>query len=207
MTISEIQKRLDEIGDYIPWAFWQVAGCAFVLSVVLGFLLNSAEVGALIFTAAFIAWYSIETSKLVKETKIANQLSSKMRQEMIIATQLSIQPGLILEYQREDREWSFKLKNIGKGGAINIKIESNRPEYSFELDGLNAMKDGDENLVTLRKERRYLTIEEWRSLESNPIIATISFERTKKYRRRSTTKIEVQKPPMTKILETNWVPS
>lgn len=60
--------------DYVPWAFLVVLGFAILLGLALGFYFYSAELGTLMFTAVFIAWYSIETSKLAKEMKRTNSI-------------------------------------------------------------------------------------------------------------------------------------
>ena len=102
----------------------------------------------------------------------------------------------------------FKLKNIGKGSAINIYIQitSDHPGYEFESNGLNALKDGDQSLILLRKDGRTLTTEEWQALKSSPILAIIYFERTKKLDWSLRTEVEIKEPQKIKIVKTNWVP-
>lgn len=193
--------------DYIPWAFWPFLLSAIILGLTAGLLSYSAEVGALIFTAVFIAWYSIETSKLVKETKGANFLVLKTRKEMTLANQLSIQPALILEYKGVGL---LNLKNIGRGAAMNIRIDSHNPEYNFELSSVNAMGSGEEKEVKIKRNGSDLSSGDNLSLERSPIIATIFFERTKKFKGRIVelrTKIEIKNSPNSKIIDKYWIPN
>ncbi len=209
--ISILPKKLTQYlgSDYIPWAFWIVTSGA-VLSGGITWYFSSAEVGALVFTAIYILWYSIETSKLVKATKEANHLASKTRDEMIMANQLSIQPGLVLEYKRGETAGLFELINIGKGGAINIHIESSNPEFVFKLGGINAIGAGDRAEIILSRIsalQSYLSLDDLSPFGLDPLIATIYFERTKKLPWKLRTIIEVKNPPNIKILETHWVPN
>ena len=193
--------------DYLPWAFWPVLIFALLLGF-LGYKYSSVEVGALALTAIFILWYCIETSKLVKTAKSANILSEKTRREMILANQISIQPILALEYA-QGPPWLFSLKNVGRGSAINIRIETNNPEYNFRLNGLNVMKDGEEKKVELLRGENELDTEDWQLFGTTPIEATIKFERTKKIfgdKAILKTKIRITNPPKTEIIETYWMP-
>lgn len=192
--------------DYTPWAFWPILFIATSLGLTIGLLSRSAEVGALIFTAVFIAWYSIETSKLVKETKNANFLGLKTRKEMTLANQLSIQPALILEYKGVGL---LNLKNIGRGAAMNIRIDSHNSEYNFELSGVNAIGSGEEKEVKIKRNGGDLSSEDNLSFGRSPIVATIFFERTKKFKGRVIelrTKIEIQNSPKSKIIDQYWIP-
>ncbi len=190
----------------MPWAFWSVFSIATISGLILG-RFCSAEVGALVFTAIFIAWYSIETSKLVKETKNANILALKTRKEMTLTNQLSIQPALVLEYEEAGL---LNLKNIGKGAAMNIRIDSNSPEYSFALSGVNAVGSGEEKKVRIKRNNGNLSSEDNLSLERSPIIATVFFERTKRFKGRIVelyTKIEIKNFPNSKIIDKYWIPN
>ncbi|OGZ67624.1 MAG: hypothetical protein A3D35_02555 [Candidatus Staskawiczbacteria bacterium RIFCSPHIGHO2_02_FULL_34_9] len=181
---------------------WQWLGIALSSGMIFGLLSHRWDVFALMFTAVILFWYSVETSNLVNKTE-------KTRQEMVIANQISVQPILTLEYLQNGSTWHFRLKNIGKGSAMNIEIKSDRQEYIFELSGLNILKYDDEEYIELRKNSNPLSSEDWLLLSSEPIIATIIFYRTKKSNNKLVqlwTKVEIKNPSKTKIIETKWLP-
>lgn len=152
--------------DYIPWQFWLWLALAAILSLISGILVNS-EVGALVFTAIFIAWYSVETRNLVMEMKITNVLA--------------VQPIIVLDYNREG-EWMLHLQNIGKGAAIKLEVHPQNQDYRLEIDK-HTLAPGEAIPMKISKQEHG----EWASInnyheefQSNPLQIKIIFHNTLK---------------------------
>src|SRR3990167_5493731 len=117
------------------------------LAVAIGFsffcITEDWNVVALMFTATLVAWYSHETYRLNINMQEANHISGKVRNEMIMANKISLAPGIVMEHGIVDhgveKQKGFFLKNVGKGSAINIRIEEEAedPVFNFELRGIN----------------------------------------------------------------------
>lgn len=81
--------------DYISYQFWfwlLVAVITFIVSTYY----NSSQIGAVLFTGVLILWYSLETSKLVKEMKITNFLAA--------------QPVIVMDYGVFEKGWVYFLR-------------------------------------------------------------------------------------------------
>ena len=174
---------------------------ATILAICLYLLGLNWEVVALMFTAVYIAWYSLETHKLVIETKTANKLSGKMWQEMVMTNKLSIQPAVIMEY---NNDWRLTLRNIGKGVAMNIdiKIMESKIPYIFKFHK-NILGPGESVFVQMQREDGFVN-DFHKEFRTNSVRAIIFFERIKRLPKKLTTEIEFKNPPIIDILETNW---
>lgn len=191
--------------DYIPWAFWVVLPAAIIGGALsLYFWQDKEEIAALIFTSAFIAWYSIEASKLVKTTKEANLLSRRAKQEMSLANKITILPAVIAEYAPH---WAIKLRNVGNGPALNITVNSDDTNYSFKTDK-NVLASGEEISLEMKKQVGgnwiQMRTEDWVELGTSPLTITISFDRIKKLHNALTTKVIFRNPPSCEINEMKW---
>lgn len=186
--------------DYIPWQFWWCFGIGITAFIILG-LYFSAEIGALIFTAVFIAWYSLETRNLVKETKMANQLSSEIKAEMVMTNRLTIQPCVIMKYSSDSR-WHLELENIGNGPAINIRIESKHEDYQFSLyKNILAPRESGRIILSKKGSRLEDIDSEFRN---DAVQAIIYFDRIKERRAPLTTLVEIKAIPHVNVLEKDW---
>lgn len=167
------------------------------------------EVATLMLTAVFVAWYTIETQKLREATQESNRLSAKMRAEMVIANTLSIQPGVVINYERgEHGNRYLVVSNIGKGPAINLRIESKSGDYLFDLD-TDVLHSGEKRDISLRRKGKdgsadTMITDFAREFDSKSEEATIFFDRIKRWRTPLSTRVEVKHPPNVRILERNW---
>lgn len=156
--------------DYIPWQFWPITLFSVIVGLSSGILFKAADVGALVFTAVFIAWYSIETRNLVMEMKITNVLA--------------VQPVVVLDYVREGG-WVIYLRNIGKGAAIKLELHPQDQNYKLEMDK-HTLAAGEEILVRIYKKRQndqddWGIVEDYhKEFQSNPLQIKIIFHNTLK---------------------------
>ncbi len=185
---------------------WLIATIlAIIVGSIFGGLSKRWDLFALMFTAVYIGWYSWETFNLVHETRFANELSQKMWKEMVMTNKLSIQPIVIMEY---DNNWNLILRNIGKGAAININVEtiSSETSYIFKFHK-NILGPGEFVLVQMQRvaDDGKHTIDFHQEFQSNPVSAIIYFDRIKKLPKPLTTKIEFKNPPTINIQEANWL--
>ena len=185
-------------------------GIALVLGLLGGWLYGP-EVGALLFTAVFVAWYSMETHELTKNTKIANDISSKVKNEIRQTNKISITPGLVLEHrvigESELQERGFTLKNIGKGGAMNIKIlnDDQTSHFGFDLNGVSSLGERESVPVRIRRKmQERLSEDHWQTIKVRPLKVTIYFDRIKPLTKKLTTKMEISYPPNVTVKETDW---
>jgi len=177
----------------------------------LDFMNSSADL--ILFGTLFaIVIYSIETYRLRDETYRVAEATIDTKNEMRMANQIAIQPGLTLRYKfgklddSRDPKWVLLLSNIGKASAIKIRIELENKEFEIRPRGLNAIKDGDYEPVDLyyKGEKQDLEGPIAVHLIEHPLRATIYFERTKPYKKLLSTIIEIGGHPEVSIIKTNW---
>ena len=178
--------------------FWLWLLLASIIGIIFGSISCRWDVFALMFTATILIWYSVETRGLRLETQQTNRLSTF--------------PALTLRYEMEGGDWVILLGNIGKGPALNPKIEvlGGVNNVSFSLEGMNAIPhdiplkewpkvsfehDGRRN------DQKFLT----QNLSSQPLKVKIIFSSARDSQGICWTELELKNPREIKILATNWI--
>ncbi len=173
----------------------------------LSFIQGSTDF-ILYLTLLAIASYTFETYRLRDETYrtadatiTANQLSSKIKDEMVMTNILSIQPGLIVEYERDRGDWQIFIRNVGNGVALDVSIQSHNSDFDFQTSKKTILSKDKLSVDVWRLGR---PINDFTVFGTTPVRIIITFNRVKPLPYPLITEVELRNPPFIQTVRQDW---